>query len=147
MRIFSVFVVLLFMCAGMSNADISVKILSIGKGTSGNNPHIEVTTEYTYPDGTKKNGVTRYTIETFTKENVIKDIKQHAMTILKYYIAENTATLYKATTAKVNELIDIESKLSAAQRVVGATYTLTGATDTITGAYLRATGTTLDAYK
>ena len=129
------------------SADISAKILMLEKAAVLGNPVVKVTTEYTLPDGTKKNGFVYYPLARFTKENVISDVKEHVNTILKYYITENKAAISSAVDQKINDVLAQQAAATGAQQIIGTTYTITGSTDAESGAYLRATGTIEGAYK
>lgn len=134
--------VLLMLLTVNCYADITAKIISIEKEKFGDDVCVKVTTEYTYPDGYVKQGVTRYNLENVSKAQVVADIKAHLAVILRYYISENRARILTARETMIDNYINNQSTST-----VGYQYTLVGTTDAATGTYMPATGTIPESYK
>jgi len=128
-------------------AEISAKVLSYEKEVKGDSIGVKVLTEYTYPDGTKKIGTTRYNYSTFSKDAILADIKAHCETITKYYIEENIVAMKE----KENEIIDIkiteQNNLPSKDRITALIYKTISIYDSSLDLTLNATGTIKDNYK
>ena len=55
----------LLLITSTASADVSGKVISYEKEIRNGKPIVKVTTEYTYPDDTKKTGYTRYNYDNF----------------------------------------------------------------------------------
>jgi len=147
--IVSVFVVLFCLCliTSFAYADVTAKVISYEKEVVGDRVGIKVQTEYTYPDGTKKIGTTRYNYKNFSKDQVLSDIKQHCETITKYYINGNPEAMKQKEGKIIDSKIAEQDNLLLKDKITALTYTIKDVYDVDLDLTLNATGEIKDIYK
>ncbi len=128
-------------------ADVTARVVSYEKEIINENPKIKVTSEYTYPDGTKHIGVTRYSHRNFSKAKVEADVQWHVKIITKYYLKENSVTLINRKDEMINDFITQQDNAIGADAIVNITYTLKDLYLDDLDITIPATGTTKDEHK
>lgn len=128
-------------------ADVTADVLSYEKEIISGKSIIKVTTEYTYPDGTKHTGVTRYGYHNFSKANVEKDVQRHCETITKYYIKENAEIQATRKNEMIDEFITTQDNLPDEDKITKIKYTLKNLYLEDLDITIPATGTTKDEHK